>query len=422
MVGFLSLSSGEPGAFPAALFEPLKSFSNQLGVAIQNARLFAESESARSAEYEQRLLSEALGEVSAALNSTLELDDVLDLILDRVARVVPFSSGTIMMLDGEFAEVVRAKGFETPIVGLRLALAEVRNLERVMRTGEPALLDDTESSPDWVATPETEHIRSNMTAAIKAEGRVVGAIGVDSEYSEAFTGEELRRLQAFADQAGSAVRNARLYQDSQTERRQSDRLLRAILPDQIAEELKTNDRVRARRHEDVAVLFTDIVGFTEYCDAHEPEDVLESLTTITERFEEISEGHGLEKLKTIGDSFMAAAGLLMPTLNPDLQCVKAGLEMVVACRQLTPMWSVRVGVHSGDLIAGVLGSKKFLFDVWGDTVNTASRVESYGVPDGVTVSRTSWNRISHACRGRSRGQIAVKGKGEMEMFLVEGLR
>ncbi len=81
-----------------------------------------------------------------------------------------------------------------------------------------------------------------------------------------------------------------------------------------------------------------------------------------------------------------------------------------------------MGVHSGELVAGVLGTKKFLFDVWGDTVNTASRVESSGVPNGVSVSRASWNRISDACRGHSRGKVAVKGKGEMEMFLVEGLR
>lgn len=226
----------------------------------------------REQERDQRLLAEALGEVSAALNSTLELDDVLDLILDRVAGVVPFTTGTIMMLDGDYAEVVRAKGFDTPIVGLRLALSEARNLGRVMETGEPSLLEDTRASPDWTPTAETERIRSNMTAAIRADGRVVGAIGVDSEQKGAFTLEQLQRLEAFADQAGNAVRNARLYQDSQEARNQSDQLLRAILPDQIAEELQATDGVRARRHDEVAVLFADIVGFTRYSDTHDPEE------------------------------------------------------------------------------------------------------------------------------------------------------
>lgn len=94
---------------------------------------------------------------------------------------------------------------------------------------------------------------------------------------------------------------------------------------------------------------------------------------------------------------MAATGLLSPMLNPDPQCVRAGFDMVAACRDLTPTWSVRLGIHSGDLIVGVLGNKKLLFDVWGDTVNTASRVESNSVPDGVCVSRSSWDRIAHAC-------------------------
>ena len=373
-------------------------------------------------ENEQRVLADALSEVSSALNSTLELDDVLDLIMDRVAGVLPFARGTIMILDGDHAEVVRAKGFDDPIVGLRLRLADVRNLELVMTTGEPSLIHDTDAAAEWTPTAETMQIKSAMTAAIQAGGQVVGAISFDSEENGAFSSESLARLTAFADQAGNAIRNANLYRDSQEARQRSDELLKVILPEKIAEELKANDRVLARRYEDVAVLFADVVGFTNYCDTHDPEQVLIALAEITERFEDIADAHGLEKLKTIGDSFMATAGLLQPVLNPDLQCVKAGLDMVRACRDLNSEWTVRVGVHSGELIAGVLGSKKFQFDVWGDTVNTASRVESNGVPNGVSVSSTSWKRISHACQGQARGKVTVKGKGAMEMFLVEGLR
>jgi PAS domain S-box-containing protein len=393
VIGFLSLSSDQPNAFPPALFEPLQTFSNQVGVAIHNARMFAESETARSAEREERFLAEALGEVSAALNSTLELDDVLDLILDRTARVVPFDTGAILMFDGDHAEVTKAKGFTGSIVGFRLPLSEARNLELVATTGQPSFINDTHSSPDWITNPENEHIRSDMTVAIRAGGRVVGAIAVDSDHVNAFTIEELKRLEAFAEQAGNAVRNANLYEESRAARDESDKLLRAMLPGQIAEELKATGRVRARRLEDVAVLFADIVGFTKYSDSHDPEDVLESLTEMMESFEEISRTHGLEKLKTIGDSYMAAAGLLAPTLNPDLQCVKAGLDMIAACADLESEWTVRIGVNSGELVAGVLGREKFLFDIWGDTVNTASRVESNGVPGKVSVSRGSWDRI-----------------------------
>jgi class 3 adenylate cyclase len=150
--------------------------------------------------------------------------------------------------------------------------------------------------------------------------------------------------------------------------------------------------------------------------------VLEALTEVMEKFEDIAAAHGVEKLKTIGDSFMAAAGLLAPTLNPDLQCVKVGLEMIEACQDLESEWTVRVGIHSGELVAGLLGKEKFLYDIWGDTVNTASRVESNGVPGQVAVSLASWERISIACRGRSQGMVALKGKGDMEIFIVDGLK
>ncbi len=217
--------------------------AEQEALIIQLEQYITSSESARSAEYEQRLLAEALGEVSAALNSTLELDDVLDLILDRIARVVPFSTGTIMMFDGEHAEVVRAKGYDTSIVGLRLPLAKVPNLERVMRMGEPSLINDTLASPDWEVTAETEHIKSAMTAAIQTDGQVVGAISVDSDQKGAFSVELLARLEAFADQAGNAVRNARLYQESQDARRHSDeqRRLTQILSDITAELIAQRD-------------------------------------------------------------------------------------------------------------------------------------------------------------------------------------
>ncbi|MBT8191970.1 MAG: GAF domain-containing protein [Acidimicrobiia bacterium] len=419
-IGFLSLSSAEPGAFPAALFEPLEAFSNHVGIALQNARMFAESETARSAAQEERSLAEALADVSAALSSTLELEDVLDLILDRAARVVPYAIGTVLMVEGDQAEVIRARGYPDSMLGVSFPLTNL--FRRLIETGEPVVVHDTRSEPGWIVTEEAREVRSAAVVGIHAEGQVIGFISLDSVETGSFTLTQAHRLQAFGDHAGNAIRNARLFQESQAERQQTDLLLRAILPDKIAAELKANGRVQARRHECVAVLFADIVGFTEYCDTHDPEEVLDALTKITLRFEEISELHGLEKIKTIGDSFMAATGLLSPMLNPDLQCVKAGFEMIAACHELGPKWSVRIGIHSGDLVSGVLGNKKFLFDIWGDTVNTASRVESNGVPDCVCVSRGSWNRIAHACQGRSRGMIDVKGKGEIEMFLVEGLR
>ncbi len=205
------------------------------------------------------------------------------------------------------------------------------------------------------------------------------------------------------------------------EKQRTERLLRVILPEEIIHELRETRRVRCRRHADVAVLFADVVGFTSYCDRHDADELVAALQQLVEGFEEIAERHGLEKIKTIGDAFMATAGLLERSDNPVLACVTAGLEMVPWCASLPAGWQVRVGIHCGEVIAGVVGHKKYQFDVWGDTVNTASRVESNGVPGAVSLSAEAWQQVSHLCRGRSRGRMPIKGKGEMELFVVEGV-
>jgi class 3 adenylate cyclase len=195
-----------------------------------------------------------------------------------------------------------------------------------------------------------------------------------------------------------------------------------ILPDDVVAELKATNTVKPRRHENVAVLFCDIVGFTAYCDRREPEEVIGYLQQLVEIFELIADNNGLEKIKTIGDSFMTTAGLLRPLDNPALSCVKSGLEMVAVAPTLPPRWQVRVGVHVGPVVAGVIGRQQYLFDVWGDTVNTAARVESLGVPNAVNVSRDAWQQVAHLCSGESTGLVQIKGKsGEIELFHVHRL-
>ena len=203
------------------------------------------------------------------------------------------------------------------------------------------------------------------------------------------------------------------------ERRRSDRLLSVILPDEVVQELKASGRVAPRRFEDVAVLFTDVVGFTAYSDAHPAEEVVSELQRLVDRFEVIAERRGLEKIKTVGDAFMATAGLLKPVSDPVMAAVRAGLEM--AAYRGSADWKVRVGIHVGPVMAGVVGRKKYLFDLWGDTVNLASRVESNGVPGALCVTREIWERVEDRCEGHSRGAVAMKGKGELEVFQVEGL-
>jgi class 3 adenylate cyclase len=207
----------------------------------------------------------------------------------------------------------------------------------------------------------------------------------------------------------------------EAEKQRSDDLLHVILPDSIVRELKETNRVEPRRYENVAVMFCDIVGFTDYCDKREPHEVMPDLQQLVEEFEDIATRHALEKIKTIGDSFMAAAGLLNAVENPALSCVRAGVEMISAAQALPVGWNVRVGVNVGPVIAGVMGHRQYLFDLFGDTVNTAARMESYGQPGAITVSPSAWRAVSSQCRGVSLGMVEIKGKGPLEMFQLTEL-
>ena len=203
--------------------------------------------------------------------------------------------------------------------------------------------------------------------------------------------------------------------DIEAERQRADDLLHAILPAGAVKELKATNAVAPRRYEDVAVLFSDIADFTTYCDQHPPERVVAELQTLVGRFEEIVAAHGMEKIKTIGDAFMATAGLLHHTDAPVLAAVRCGLDMVAASTTLAPYWRLRVGIHHGPVVAGIVGQRQFVFDLWGDTVNTAARVSAKANVGTVVLTGVAWLHVREHCRGRSHGLVELKGKGEMEL-------
>jgi class 3 adenylate cyclase len=201
--------------------------------------------------------------------------------------------------------------------------------------------------------------------------------------------------------------------------RDADRLLRSIFPKDAARELKETHAIAPRRHDDVAVMFCDVVGFTPYCDTHPPDEVVSLLELLVEEQERLAEQYGVEKIKTIGDAFMAVAGLRDPGDEALLNCVRCGLEFARCPGKLRAGWQVRVGIHAGPVVAGKIGRTKFGYDVWGDTVNVAARIERQAAPETVLVSAAVWQRVGSRCRGASQGSVALKGKGEIELFRVD---
>jgi adenylate cyclase len=216
------------------------------------------------------------------------------------------------------------------------------------------------------------------------------------------------------------VRNQLALQEALIEakeaRNQADQLLHALLPKMAADEIRAIGTVIPRRYENVAVLFCDVTNFTAYCDQHEPEDVVSRLDALFVIFERVAAKHGLEKIKTIGDGFMAAAGLLHHVDDPVGAAVRCGLEMSQTMIDAHLGWEVRVGVHAGPVVAGVVGQERYQFDIWGDTVNVAARMVGMSTPGSVAATKDIFDQFGSAFDGEALGEINVKGKGPISVF------
>lgn len=208
-------------------------------------------------------------------------------------------------------------------------------------------------------------------------------------------------------------------QQARESQKQADELLYCLLPEAAAEEIRNIGTVIPRRYNDVAVLFCDVVNFTSYCDKHEPEEVVSRLDALFVAFERVAAAHGLEKIKTIGDAFMAAAGLLKPANDPLESAILCGLQMAATSIDAQLGWAVRVGIHIGPVVAGIVGQERYQFDIWGDTVNVAARMAGKAMPGGVAVTDETWRQIKDRFEGESLGDLEVKGKGTIRIVAVQ---
>lgn len=210
------------------------------------------------------------------------------------------------------------------------------------------------------------------------------------------------------------------------EQKKAEKLLLNILPEKIAEELKTKGKVKPRYYPQATVLFADLVGFSIMREGLTPELILNELNHIFTAFDQILEEHQLEKIKTMGDGYMAVAGIPEENESNPVDAIHAARKMLEFIETLNHRsiaegrvpWSLRIGIHSGDLIAGVIGKKKFAYDVWGPTVNIASRMESQGLPGHINISEHTRELVKNDFQIGYRSEIEVKNMGKMKMFFV----
>jgi class 3 adenylate cyclase len=344
---------------------------------------------------------------SAAISGRLLVVDDNDFNRDVLARRLERQGHTVLQaVNGKLAlELLADADFD--VILLDILMPEMNGLE---------VLERLKADDRW------RHLPVIMVSALNDIDGVAHCLtlGADDYLPRPYNQAILRaRIDALLERKRLRDREVLHLEQIRAEKERVDSLLHVIMPHEVVGELEATGSVRPRRYERVAVLFADIVGFTPYCDAHPPEDVVHGLRRLVERFEQTAMECRVQKIKTIGDAFMAAAGLFQATENPVLDCVRCGAAMLAAAAEVAPQWPIRVGIHAGSVIGGVVGARQYLFDIWGDTVNTAARVENNSQPGQVTLSAEAWSSVAHCCHGASRGSIDMKGKGAMELVQLD---
>lgn len=215
-------------------------------------------------------------------------------------------------------------------------------------------------------------------------------------------------------------------EDLVMQKERAEQLVSNILPKQTVEELKSMGRSSRKKYKMVTVLFSDIQGFTKIADLMNPDELLDELDKYFLNFDSIVESLGIEKIKTIGDAYMCAGGIPQKNRTNPVDVVYAALTVQKYMKDLKDkqldVWDIRIGIHTGAVIAGVVGSKKYTYDIWGDTVNVASRMESLGQPQEVNISEVTYDLVKEYFDCEYRGKVPVKYKGEMKMYFVRGFK
>ena len=347
---------------------------------------------------------QALLEASRLIHSTTELDEIIRTTLRIVVNELELSGAF-------FTDHEQTYGDVSPELQEKYTCCD----------GEPGKVVDSDQAEHVRCVPLYDKAGVLFTQLVVVEGT-----------DRALNLDELDFLEGLALQAAVAIENARFHErtvlinELREERETTHRLLLNILPERVAMDLKQGT-CATMYFEDTTICFTDFVGFTLSILTLAAEQVVEELHTYFTAFDHVMGNYGLEKLKTIGDSYMFASGL--PNRHPanPVNAMLAAFELMEATRLLaerpgSPGWQLRIGMNTGPVVAGVVGIRKFAFDIWGDAVNFASRMESSGTPGMINVSERTYERVKDFFVCEPRGKVVIKDKREVEMFFVRGVQ
>lgn len=274
-------------------------------------------------------------------------------------------------------------------------------------------------------------LKALVQVPLIVRNKVIGIICLTRRYGKLeLSPKALASVERFSEQMASAINNSILLSQLKTEKEKSETLLLNILPSKVAEELKSEGKVEPVFYESVSVLFTDFKGFTKVVEDMSVEELIKKLDSCFFRFDEIAKKHNLEKLKTIGDSYMCAGGLPNPNKTHPVDICLAALEIQSFMEKLKdmttfvgmPSWELRLGINTGSVMAGVVGKHKFAYDIWGDAVNIASRMETGGEVGKINISGDTYQKVKYFFVTEYRGKIQAKNKGELDMYFLYRLK
>ncbi len=396
----------------------------------------------------------ALNELIRSLNEELNIESIMKKVHKYVKEQFGIQYYTLLVADSEKKflrvhscvlpnidmEIVRKRVFEfsIPIRGSRGSHA------MAIRRKKPLYISEVSKEMQswmrdfdlWII--ETFRVNSFLYLPLLLNKEVVGMIDfTNSDEKMNLSEDDIVRLSILGEQLAGILYSSALYKEveishniAEEERRKNEKLLLNILPADIAKELKEKGATEPVLYENVSVMFTDFKGFTQIAEILSPQELIRDLDECFIQFDRITERFRLEKLKTIGDSYMCAGGIPKQNKTHAIDTVLAALEIQTFMKTMKEMksaqglsfWELRLGIHSGPLVAGVIGEKKFAYDVWGDTVNSASRMESSGTPGMINISGSTFKLIKDVFDCEFRGKLNAKNKGEVEMYYVIGLK
>lgn len=369
----------------------------------------------------------AVNEITTTINRSLNLDEILRVVGKQAKWLLDFQHCSVCLRSNDSWQVRTLFGSATTLTPDDIR--PTSPLGRALKTGQAQIVRN--GNEFQFLSP----YQSQIIIPLESDRRILGTLNFATAAPQAYSQEDLRISYLLALQVAAAIGNAdrfqevnallqelnSLYAQLDVEKRKSDALLLNTLPTSIAEELKQTGKVEPAFYESATVLFADFQGFTQIAEQLSPRVLVNQLDECFSHFDQIIEKHKLEKLKTIGDCYMCAGGI--PTANSThaIDAVLAAIEMQEFMREMQPNWKLRIGIHSGSLLAGVIGQKKFAYDIWGDTVNIASRMESSGLAGEINLSKSTRDRVQDFFVCNHRGKLFAKNKGELEMYLVGGI-